>query len=74
MRNLHDIAALEYSADFKLFDAPFVILPTTLAQSSDSAFLVFKPEELPDQQGNYLACAQKRGVGNVYAFSEWILP
>ena len=74
MRNLHDIAALEYSNDFKLFDAPFVILPAVLLQSSDSAYLVFKPEELPDEQGNYLACAQKRGVGNVYAFSEWILP
>jgi hypothetical protein len=74
MRNLHDIVSLEYLEDFGQFDAPFSILPSLIEDNDDLVFLVLPPDALPDQPGEYLACARKVGEMNVYAFSVWKTP
>ena len=74
MRNLHDIAAIEYVTDFGYFDAPFVIVPTILEDSGESVLLVDQHGSLPKTPGTFLVCGEKTGVLNVYEWAGHEIP
>ena len=66
MRNLHDMAAIEYVDDFGLFASPFVILPAIQYESGEQILLVGQRNELPDESGVFIVCGEKRGSMNIY--------
>ena len=74
MRNLHDIAAIEYVTDFGYFDAPFVIVPAILEDSGESVLLVNQHGSLPKIPGTLLVCGEKTGVLNVYEWAAHEMP
>lgn len=74
MRNLHDIAAIEYVDDFGGYAAPFMIFPAIQYDSGEPVLLIGQQINLPDEPGQYIVCAEKVGVGNIYATTSWIKP